>query len=292
MGPVTVIVNELSGSAATRGPALDEALARAGLEAHIVRARGAEIAAAARRAAAARHVLVAAGGDGTVSTVAGIAVEEKLTFGVLALGTLNHFARDAGIPSDLHEAAGVIAAGHTRDLDVGELNGRTFLNNTSLGLYPRLVWEREAQRRRGRAKWTAFAIALVSTWRRYATIDVRMTIDGAPLVRRTSFVFVGNGKYQAEGLDLGRRDSLDGGMLSVYLAPGVDRFEFLMLPVRALLGRLSPAAGFESFTACEVAIEARRRHLDVAVDGELTAIVPPVRCAARPRALRTLVPES
>lgn len=289
-GPVTVIVNERSGSAATRGQALEEAVARAGLDARIVRAHGEEIVAAARRAAAARDVLVAAGGDGTVSTLAGIAVEGNLTFGVLPLGTLNHFARDAGIPSDLDEAVAVVAAGHTRDLDVGDMNGRTFLNNTSLGLYPRLVWEREAERGRGRAKWTAFAIALARTWRRYPTINVRMTIDGAPLARRTPFVFVGNGKYHAEGLDVGRRDSLEGGMLSVYLAPGVDRFEFLTLPVRALFGRLSPTAGFESFTACEVAIDTRRRGLDVAVDGELTVVVPPVRCGSRPRALRTLVP--
>jgi diacylglycerol kinase family enzyme len=289
--PVTVIVNELAGSTATRGQALDEALARAGLDAHIVRARGAEILAAARRAASDGHVLVAAGGDGTVSTVAGIAVEGNLTLGVLPLGTLNHFARDAGIPSDLNEAAAVISAGHTRDLDVGGVNGRTFLNNMSLGLYPRLVWEREAERSRGRAKWSAFAIALARTWRRYPTITLRMTVDGAPLTRRTPFVFVGNGKYHAQGLDLGRRDSLDGGMLSVYLAPGVDRLEFLTLPVRALLGRLSSTAGFESFSACEVAIDTRRPFLDVAVDGELTALVPPIRCASRPRALRTLVPE-
>src|SRR5512145_345184 len=159
MAAAAIIVNQLSGSAESRGKELDDAVRQAGLEARILRVHSTELIAAAERAAAEGFVLVAAGGDGTVSTVASVAVRTQSTFGVIPLGTLNHFARDAGIPLDPAKAAAVIAAEHTRELDVGQMNGSTFVNNVSLGLYPRLVWERQREQHRGRGKWTAFALA-------------------------------------------------------------------------------------------------------------------------------------
>jgi diacylglycerol kinase family enzyme len=289
--PITIVFNRSSGSARDKGAQLEDAIARAALPATVVRVDGSDVVAAAERAAAAGHILVAAGGDGTVSSIAAVAVNTASVFGVIPLGTLNHFARDAGIPTDVDRAIATVGAGHTRQLDVGDVNGVPFVNNTSLGLYPRLVWEREEERSRGRAKWTAFAIALVRTWRRYPTVHVRMIVDGVPLVRRTPFVFVGNGEYRAEGLGLGTRSSL-GGTLSIHSAPGVDRFEFAMLPIRALAGRLGPAAKFESFNACEITIDTRRAAVDLAVDGELRSATPPIRYTLRPRALTALVPEA
>jgi diacylglycerol kinase family enzyme len=153
------------------------------------------------------------------------------------------------------------------------------------------VWEREEQRGRGRAKWTAFAIALVRTWGRYPTVHVRMTVDGVPLVRRTPFVFVGNGEYRAEGLGLGTRASL-GGTLSIYSAPGIDRFELAMLPIQALAGRLGPEVKFEAVNACDITIDTRRAAVDLAVDGELRSVAAPLRYTLRRRALTALVPEA
>lgn len=235
---------------------------------------------------------IAAGGDGTVSTVASVAVKAGATFGVVPLGTLNHFARDAGIPMDLRAAAAVIAAGHTRGLDAGEVNGLTFVNNASLGIYPRLLWERQLEERRGRGKWTAFAIGVARTWRRYRVITVRMTVDGVPLVRRTPFVFVGNGDYHAEGLELGRRSSLTSGRLSVFVAPECGRFEVLALPFLALARRLPADGRFGAFSPTQLAIEPDRQRVSVALDGELRLASPPLRFAIRPRALRTLLPEA
>ena len=292
MAPVAIIVNEMSGSAESSGKALDDAVQRAGLDARFLRVRGAEIVAATERAAADGCTLVAAGGDGTVSSVASVAVRTNSTFGVIPLGTLNHFARDAGIPVNPIKAAAVVAAGHTRELDVGTMNGLTFVNNLSLGLYPRLVWEREREQQRGRRKWTAFAIALVRTWQRYPTMSVNLEIDGVPLRRRTPFVFIGNGEYQAEGLGLGRRCAIADGRLSIYLAPGVGQFELLELPIRALAGRLAADVKFETFQAREVDIESLHPTFGVALDGELkTDVRSPLHCKVLPRALRTLVPE-
>ena len=289
---VAIIVNDLSGSAESRGAVLEDAVRQTGLDASIVRVRGAEIVAAAERAAASGCTLVAAGGDGTVSSVAAVAVKTHATFGVIPLGTLNHFARDAGIPLDPREAAAVVAAGHTHDLDVGAMNELTFVNNLSLGLYPRLVWERQREQRRGRGKWGAFAIALVRTWRRYPTVTVSLEVDGVPLVRHTPFVFIGNGEYRIEGIGLGSRVAIADGSLSIYLAPGVGPYELPLLPLRAVAGRLATTVKFEHVRAREVEVRGAHRTFDVALDGELkTAIAPPLSCRLLPRALRTIVPE-
>jgi diacylglycerol kinase family enzyme len=288
---VTVIVNRASGSAdATESEHIRQAFAGTNVAAELALVNGPAIAATANRAASAGHTLVAAGGDGTVSAVAAAAAARNVPFGVIPIGTLNHFAKDAGIPLDVEEAAQTIAAGRTEAVDIGEVNGRTFLNNLSLGFYVRILKEREEQRRRGRRKWTGFAIGLAHAWLRYRTMTVRLEVDGRALVRRTPFVFVGNGDYQAEGVDIGRRSSLRGGRLSVYVAPECGRFDLMALWARAVLGRLTPDVKLEAFSATELTIETAARRVAAAADGELITLRPPIACAIRPGALRLLLP--
>src|SRR6185503_16647759 len=98
--------------------------------------------------------VVIGGGDGTVSAAADRAVRHGKPIGVLPLGTLNHFARDLGMPPDLRDAVRAIATGVVREVDVGEVNGRVFVNNSSIGVYPTVVRDRDEQRLRfGRGKW-------------------------------------------------------------------------------------------------------------------------------------------
>ena len=89
---------------------------------------------------------MAAGGDGTINSVASAVVGSEKSLGVLPFGTMNHFAKDLHIPLDLEGAVNTIVAGHKTKVDVGEVNGRIFLNNSSLGLYPSIVRERQKQR--------------------------------------------------------------------------------------------------------------------------------------------------
>ena len=290
MADLTVILNETSGNAATRRRAVEEAFARAKLDVRIEGVNGARIREAAARAAASRRTLVAAGGDGTVSAVASVAAGTGATLGVLPLGTLNHFARDVGIPLEIDPAVDVIAAGYTRLLDIGMLDDRTFVNNASLGYYPRIVRERELERSRGHRKWVAFAIAVTRTWIRYRTVRVLMEVDGVALRRRTPFVFIGNGEYKVEGLDIGTRTSLDSGRLWIYVAPECGRFEMLMLSIRALGGLLGPAVKLEVFSAGKISIETRRVKVAIAIDGELVVTRPPLHCMSRSASLRTIVP--
>src|SRR4051794_37510526 len=123
--------------------------------------RGADLTALARQAVAdGAALVVAGGGDGTINAVASALVGTEARLGVLPLGTLNHFAKDLGIPLALEEAVRTVFTGRPQAVDVGEVNGRLFLNNSSLGIYPRIVRLREAHRRQGVRKWIAFVKAL------------------------------------------------------------------------------------------------------------------------------------
>jgi diacylglycerol kinase family enzyme len=250
----------------------------------------ADLSARARQAASRRDLLVAAGGDGTISAIAGAAVEAQAQMAVLPLGTRNHFARDLDLPLDLERAIAAIAARQTREVDVGEVNGRIFVNNSSVGLYPRMVWERDAEERRGRNKWTAFTIAMLRTWRSYRTITAHLMVGGQTAVVRTPFIFIGNNRYIAEGFQLGGRSRLDQGHLSIYVAPECGQFEILSLPLRALARRLGADAPFASFQAETVTVDVEARRVSVALDGEVAMMNSPLIYRLRPRALKVIAP--
>ncbi|MFN2578832.1 MAG: diacylglycerol kinase family protein [Pyrinomonadaceae bacterium] len=290
----TVIINAHSGfSDKEELPGrLAEIFDSSGLNAHIVLAQtGEEVQAAARKAAReSGAVVVAAGGDGTVNAVASIVVDSDAVLGVLPLGTLNHFARDLGIPDDLETAAHALISGQTILVDVGEVNGRIFLNNSSLGLYPIIVREREKRQRLGSRKWPAFAWATIQAFRRYPFLDVRLQVDGRKLDRRTPFVFIGNNEYAMERFEIGLRDCLDGGQLSLYITHRTGRLGLLKLALRALLGRLREDKDFLALRTDEAKIETRHMRLRVALDGEVEVIETPLEYRVRPRALRVIVP--
>ena len=160
--------------------ALEEALAAHGLQAtvHAVAAGGDIVAAAKAALDAGAEVVVAAGGDGTVSAVASCIHGSNATLGVLPMGTLNHFARDLGIPTKLEEAVEVLARGVRVGVDLGEVNGRIFVNNASLGVYPDMVRDRIRQQRRlGRGKWWAMVWAALATLRRSPFLRLTLEIE-------------------------------------------------------------------------------------------------------------------
>ena len=238
------------------------------------------------------RVIVAGGGDGTINAVASAVVGTDKILGVLPLGTLNHFARDLKIPADLDLAAQAIVSGRTINVDVGEVNGRIFLNNSSLGLYPIIVREREKNQRLGSGKWPAFVWAAVSAFRRYPFVDVRLSVDGKEFRRRTPFVFIGNNEYAMERLNIGLRERLDRGQLSLYITPRTGRWGLVRLALRALLGRLREERDFLAMCTEEVRIQTRHKRLRVAFDGEVDVMETPLNYRARPRALRVIVPEA
>jgi diacylglycerol kinase family enzyme len=266
-----------------------------GIAAKVVLVRdGAQILSEAEGAVrAGARCIVACGGDGTVSAVASKLVGSDCILGVLPMGTLNHFAKDAGIPLEFEGAIDVIAKGREARVDAAEVNGRIFINNSSLGLYPDIVLDRERQRRRiGRGKWMALAIASLNALRRYPVLSVVMDVDGKKLFRRSSFVFIGNNEYKMAGFEVGERPRLDTGQLALYVTQRTGRFGLLRLALRALLGRLDQARDFDSLPAASLRIETRRRFLHVATDGEVTVMRTPLEYRIRPGALRVMVAPS
>jgi len=254
---------------------------------------GEEMIARARRALEeGASTVVAGGGDGTVNAVASVLAGSDVRLAVLPLGTLNHFAKDLRIPLDLDAAVANAVHGVPRQVDVGEVNGRIFLNNSSLGIYPDIVRDREQQQRHlGRGKWPAFGRAVLAAARRFPFLNVRLKINGEEHVRRTPFVFIGNNEY-LQGLTLGARGRLDEGRLCLYVAQKPTRLGMLVYALHALLGRLAQARDFDVLSSSELVIETRRHHLRVATDGEVTVMRPPLCYRSRASALSVIVPQT
>ena len=238
------------------------------------------------------RTVVAGGGDGTLSAVASILRGTSTALGILPLGTLNHFARDLRIPQDLGEAIRVIAQDHRASVDVGEVNGRSFINNASLGIYPDIVRDRERQQRRlGRGKWWAMFWATWSVLRRSPFLRLTLEIDGEVRHCRSPFVFVGNSDYTMEGFSIGVRSSVCDSFLSVYTTQRRTRGQLLGLALRALVGRLRQADDFSMERAKSLRIDSRRRWTLVATDGEVTALQTPLEFRVVPGALTVIVPK-
>lgn len=247
---------------------------------------------AERAVSAGCKTVVAGGGDGTLNAVASALVETDVAFGILPLGTLNHFAKDLHIPLALDDAIRTVALGHTVRVDAGEINGRLFLNNSSLGLYPDTVRERDRQQKRlGRGKWLAFFWAAVTALRRYPFLDLTISVGSEVYQRQTPFIFIGNNEYSMEGFTIGERERLDAGNLSLYVVQRTGRMGLIVLAVRALFGRLRQAKDFDVLLAREIVINTRHKMIRLSTDGEVTRMSPPLHYRIRPAALKVIVPK-
>jgi diacylglycerol kinase family enzyme len=287
-----LVLNSSAGTADRKGE-IRAACAAAGLKVEIISpASGESIDAAVRRCVASSDgAMIAVGGDGTIGSVAAQLAGSGRPLGILPLGTLNHFAKDLQIPVDLESAVRVIATGHTVDVDVAEVNGRTFVNNSSLGIYPRIVSKREVQQQRlARGKWPAFIWATAHALRRFPFLDLRIDMADEKLQRRTAFLFVGNNEYEISGFRIGARAALDRGRLGLYFTHRTGRFGLIRLALRALVHRLKQAEDFEAYSVTEVTIESRRNRLLVAHDGEVEWMTTPLHYRVRPRALKVFAP--
>ena len=271
---------------------LTEILSRAGATARITVASTVnEIAKLARAAASGdANLVVAGGGDGTVNLIASAVAGTGKIFGVLPLGTLNHFAKDLRIPLEFEAAAQNLLSGTTAEIDVAEVNGRIFLNNSSLGLYPTLVHEREKHERLGSGKGPAFVWAAIAAFRRYPFLNVRLEVEGKVLARRTPFVFVGNNEYAMELFSIGTRQRLNGGHLSLYITSRTGRAGLLRLALRALLGNLRGDKDFLALRAANITIDTTSGFARVALDGEVDVLRTPLEYRVRPKALKVIVP--
>jgi YegS/Rv2252/BmrU family lipid kinase len=292
-----VLLNEKSGAcladgAQTNAAAIGKALHAAGVEADVRCVPGQDLEREAKEAVAARFdAVIASGGDGTVSAVASALAGTDTPLGVLAAGTLNHFAKDLGLPLDLAGAVQVIAAGRTAQVDVATLNSQVFINNSSLGVYARAVIERDhTQSRLGWGKWPAMALAAIKTFQHAPMLHVKVETRRQRVHLKTPLLFVGNNRYRLGPPKVGSRDRIDEGILSLYVATADTRWRMLKMLFRAAVGRLRESRDLEAIHPAEVWIETRHRRLHVALDGEVVRLTPPLHYEIWPEALRVFVP--
>ena len=271
---------------------VEQALAAAGIAGPVALADGSEVASQVRKAVkqGARRVIVG-GGDGTVNSAAGALAGSKVGLGILPLGTLNHFARDLGIPFDLDQAAAAIASGKERRVDIAEVNGHPFVNNASIGLYPLMVLDRDAQRERlGRSKRLAMLVASLRTMTRFHARRLKLSTDGGEARVDTPLLFVGNNDYRLALPGAGRRESLDGGRLCIMVMRSKSLPGFLAATGRALLGISRQDDMVRLDDVRELKVDSARSHLTLAMDGETVTLAPPLTFRIRPRALRVIAP--
>jgi YegS/Rv2252/BmrU family lipid kinase len=236
-------------------------------------------------------IIIAAGGDGTIRSAAEIAIRENLTFGILPLGTLNHFAKDLNIPIDISESIEVIKRKNTITVDAAKANGKIFLNNTSIGLYPKVVKHREAQMEAlGRNKWKAMLFALVSMFKRFPLFKIELTVNGKILNRTSPVIFIGNNKYEMDLFRLGTRRSIQKGKLSLYIVNCKTRVRFIFLLLNILFNRLKADEDFESYETRSLKIFTGRKKIQAALDGEVIKFDNSIEFEILPAALNVIVP--
>ena len=258
---------------------------------------------AVRRAGECDGIVVAAGGDGTIRTVAQRVVTAGLAFGVLPMGTFNYFARDNNLPQDPLAAIEALMAsaqaGDERLVQLGQLNDQVFLVNASIGLYPQLLEDREEMKRRyGRSRLVALWAAMVSLVQRQTDMLLRIEHSGGEGkhdadVLHACTLFVGNNALQLQDVGL-----LEAGeeaqQLAVLVMPPAPLLHHLVLALRAMVGRLSGSEKITQFNCARLIVEPlarkQRRQVKVAMDGETAWMKPPLVFHISRRPLRLVAP--
>ncbi len=260
------------------------------IEVHQVR-KGMDIPAAVRRSLEeGTGAVIAGGGDGTLNAVATALRETSIPMALLPIGTLNHVARDLGVPLDANAAIEALGHSRTRCIDLGEVNGHIFLNNSIIGLYPAYRTARERYQERGRSKWLAILSAVISVFRFNPSFRVRLLVNGREVVRRTPYILVANNEHRMEGYQIGTRDRIDQGLLWVYVMHRLSRWGLVRLACSLLFGRFRKSDDFETFAASSVEVVTRRKRLSVALDGDPMPLSTPLHYRSLPGALTVMCP--
>ena len=295
MNRVPVLING-SGGAASRDPKIEQtvrkAIKAAGIDAKVELIEGGD-AEVRCKAIAERgdELVVVGGGDGTIGAAASALIGSKTRLGILPLGTLNHFARDLGIPTDLDEAAKLIATGKAKKVDVAEMNGRIFINNSAIGLYPLMVIDRDVQQKRlGRSKKLAMIVASARTLARFGHQRLTLTVNDEKERVDTPLLFVGNNDYRIDIGAPGQRKNLDHGPLCVMVMRKKTRIGLVASSIRALFNRARDD-DMEMIEGVErLRVSSNRSHLPVSLDGEVVSAQPPLDYRIRKGALRVVAP--
>jgi len=284
-----LIVNEKARRGREAGDDAEYLLADNGIQVRRAACANREaLAAAIRSHDGAVDSVVIGGGDGTLNAALPAILDTGLPLGILPLGTANDLARTLGIPAEVGAAAGIIAAGRTRAVDVGEVNGVPFFNVASLGLSERIARElsHEAKKILG---VLGYVVATIRTLVYMRPFTAEIVVDGAARRVRSVQIAVGNGRYYGGGLAIAETADIDDGTLDLYSLE-TDRLWKLALIYPAFRqGRLESWNEVRTATCTEVEIRTTRSR-PINTDGEITTRTP-ARFRLRPRAATIFAPE-
>jgi diacylglycerol kinase family enzyme len=295
---VIAILNAEAGTAAkddaVTESSLREAFNASGCPADIRLLPPDQIEAALKRAIAERpDALFVGGGDGTVSSTARLLAGTDVPLGILPLGTLNHFAKDLGLPLAWRETIAALARGTVRAVDIAEVNGHLFINNCSIGAYADAVRHREALRdERNHGKWLAMTIASLRVFCELRRIRFRLETGGDEFLLRSPFLVVANNRYDGNILDQSLRERLDEGRLWIYTTRARRHFAVLRMAWQALRHELAAADALDAHPTKNATVHLATPSVSAAVDGEIIELKTPLHFRIRPGGLRVLVPRS
>lgn len=291
---ICLIVNEGSGRLKREPAALDAVTDALGdrAETRFV-AKGKDIAAVARQAVDdGFDVVVPVGGDGTIMTVAGVLADTGTALGVLPMGTFNFFARGLGIPDDPGQAAEVLTTGRTQEISVGEVNGRIFLNNASLGVYPKILRARETiYRRFGRRRIAAYWSVIKTFARFQSPLRLSITAEDQTIHLRTPLLFIARSAFQLEEYQLAGADCLRNDAFAIFAAPDGARRDLFVQAWRLIRRNMQPGQDFTLMCHRNFTVTSGRKKVLVACDGEKFIMRAPLHFQMLPDALRVIVPD-
>ena len=286
--PALVVINRSSRSGETAAEAVLAALGAAGVAVREERCdKAGQLGALIRAAAPEVGCVVVGGGDGTLSACLPGLMATGLPLGIMPLGTANDLARTLGIPDDPAAAAGIVAAGRRKRIDVGEANGRPFFNVASIGLGVDLT---RALTRDAKKRWgvLGYAVAGLRTLGRMRSFTV-MIQEGETFYRgRTVHLAIGNGRHYGGGMTVSEDAAIDDGRLSVYSLEVHSIWRLLMLLPAMRQGRQGRWQQVHTLSGVDIMVRTRRPR-SVDADGEITTQTP-TRFRVLPGAVEVFVP--
>ena len=239
-------------------------------------------------------VVVAAGGDGTINTVANAVLGSGCPFGVLPQGTFNYFGRDNAISQDSSQAARVLLSGRISPVQAGKVNGRLFLVNASLGLYPQILEDREAWKKQlGRSRFVAFLSGVATLLQSRHQLRLRIESSGQTLLLRTPTLFIGNNRLQLvqAGIYTEHAEAVAQGQLTAVAVRPIGTLALFGLLLRGMLGRLGEAEKVQSFSFRRLTVAPHgMKRVKVATDGEIAWMQVPLVFEVAAEPLLLLVP--
>lgn len=236
-------------------------------------------------------IIVAAGGDGTLNCVAQELHHTEIPLGIIPLGTFNYVARVLNIPLDVFEAAQVIVDGHHRAINIGLVNEYVYLNNASIGLYPKIIEQREADNARfGRFRAVAMISGFAVLMREQQKLRLKMMVDGQEEPLESPLIFFGNNQLQLHDMNLQLAECVEQGKLAAVAITALTRWQLIKLIHRLQRGTFEQAPEVSAFCAEMIKIHAKVKTMKVAIDGEIVRIKTPLIFKVAHQALHVMVP--